>query len=239
MTLVEAESEMQLFLEHDGDSALRVSDADGETTTSVPRACTRRSHGAVVGSSTCIFCRGGKSKRDRPHLDLPPSPCRPHPAAPSHFPYQERRTNKPAAPRPSFHKFAQREPKPSSRLQPTRLPLPTPVSPAQTRFRPQPSRINPPLAHSASTMADVASAPNANQQVPLDSIPISPSDNTSSGESKEQSATSATSDSDIRTVFHDAENFNVKHPLMNTWTLWFTKPPSGKARLPPHIWLRA
>jgi hypothetical protein len=30
------------------------------------------------------------------------------------------------------------------------------------------------------------------------------------------------------TVFHDAENFNVKHPLMHTWTLWFTKPPSGK-----------
>ncbi|KAG5202677.1 hypothetical protein GTR04_7505 [Trichophyton interdigitale] len=31
------------------------------------------------------------------------------------------------------------------------------------------------------------------------------------------------------TVFHDPINFNVKHPLMNEWTLWFTKPPSGKA----------
>ncbi|EAS29346.3 eukaryotic translation initiation factor 4E-1 [Coccidioides immitis RS] len=30
------------------------------------------------------------------------------------------------------------------------------------------------------------------------------------------------------TVFHDPNNFNVKHPLMNEWTLWFTKPPSGK-----------
>lgn len=30
------------------------------------------------------------------------------------------------------------------------------------------------------------------------------------------------------TVFHDANNFNVKHPLMHTWTLWFTKPPSGR-----------
>lgn len=30
------------------------------------------------------------------------------------------------------------------------------------------------------------------------------------------------------TVFHDSENFNVKHPLMHEWTLWFTKPPSGK-----------
>lgn len=34
--------------------------------------------------------------------------------------------------------------------------------------------------------------------------------------------------SDVVTVFHDPENFNVKHPLMNEWTLWFTKPPSGK-----------
>lgn len=30
------------------------------------------------------------------------------------------------------------------------------------------------------------------------------------------------------TVFHDASNFNVKHPLMHKWTLWFTKPPTGK-----------
>lgn len=30
------------------------------------------------------------------------------------------------------------------------------------------------------------------------------------------------------TVFHDPENFTVKHPLMHEWTLWFTKPPSGK-----------
>ncbi|KAF7513764.1 hypothetical protein GJ744_007815 [Endocarpon pusillum] len=30
------------------------------------------------------------------------------------------------------------------------------------------------------------------------------------------------------TVFHDPENFNVKHPLQNQWTLWFTKPPTGR-----------
>lgn len=34
--------------------------------------------------------------------------------------------------------------------------------------------------------------------------------------------------SEIATVFHDPNNFNVKHPLMHEWTLWFTKPPSGK-----------
>ncbi|OLL24746.1 Eukaryotic translation initiation factor 4E-1 [Neolecta irregularis DAH-3] len=30
------------------------------------------------------------------------------------------------------------------------------------------------------------------------------------------------------TVFHDPENFNLKHPLINKWTLWYTKPPSQK-----------
>jgi translation initiation factor 4E len=73
-------------------------------------------------------------------------------------------------------------------------------------------------------MAEVAAAPNTNQQVPLDTIPISPVDD--SGESQEQESTS--NNDEVRTVFHDPENFNVKHPLMNTWTLWFTKPPSGK-----------
>jgi translation initiation factor 4E len=74
-------------------------------------------------------------------------------------------------------------------------------------------------------MADVATAPQPDQQVPLDTIPISPTGG--SGDSNEKS-TSAAADGEVRTVFHDPENFNVKHPLMNTWSLWFTKPPSGK-----------
>ncbi|KAF2654323.1 eukaryotic translation initiation factor 4E [Lophiostoma macrostomum CBS 122681] len=76
-------------------------------------------------------------------------------------------------------------------------------------------------------MAEVASAPNGQQQVPLDTIPISPSDNPS-GTSDESAVTNSSANSDIRTVFDDPDNFNVKHPLMNHWTLWFTKPPSGK-----------
>lgn len=79
-------------------------------------------------------------------------------------------------------------------------------------------------------MADVATAPSTNQQVPLDTIPISPTEG-SSAESNEKSTDSNSTNAgegEIRTVFHDPENFNVKHPLMNTWTLWFTKPPSGK-----------
>lgn len=75
-------------------------------------------------------------------------------------------------------------------------------------------------------MADVATAPNANQQVPLDTIPISPTENSTEGQ--EKSSSTNNDESEIRTVFHDPDNFNVKHPLMNTWTLWFTKPPSGK-----------
>ncbi|PGH28045.1 hypothetical protein AJ80_00300 [Polytolypa hystricis UAMH7299] len=47
-------------------------------------------------------------------------------------------------------------------------------------------------------------------------------------EAPEGTTTTATSDSGQVTVFHDANNFNVKHPLMHEWTLWFTKPPTGK-----------
>jgi len=33
------------------------------------------------------------------------------------------------------------------------------------------------------------------------------------------------------TIFHSPENFTVKHPLMNKWTLWFTRPPSGGGKV--------
>ena len=58
-------------------------------------------------------------------------------------------------------------------------------------------------------------------QVDLKSIPISP-------DGVNEPSGSATDSADPITVFHDKENFNVKHPLMNKWTLWFTKPASGK-----------
>ena len=38
---------------------------------------------------------------------------------------------------------------------------------------------------------------------------------------------------DTITVFHDAVRFNVKHPLINKWTLWYTRPSSGKVCLYP------
>lgn len=58
------------------------------------------------------------------------------------------------------------------------------------------------------------------QQVDLSTIPISPNGQESAGNSNDTPVT----------VFHDKDNFNVKHPLQNKWTLWFTKPPSGKVR---------
>lgn len=59
------------------------------------------------------------------------------------------------------------------------------------------------------------------QQVDLSTIPISP-------EGQEDNGEETKDDSKPITVFHDKDNFNVKHPLQNKWTLWFTKPPSAK-----------
>ncbi|KIS65675.1 uncharacterized protein UMAG_06377 [Mycosarcoma maydis] len=47
--------------------------------------------------------------------------------------------------------------------------------------------------------------------------------------SEDASGASAPSNTDAnaneyRTVFQDANNFNVKHPLYNSWTLWFDNP---------------
>lgn len=68
--------------------------------------------------------------------------------------------------------------------------------------------------------APATETPNMDQQVDLSTIPISPNGSKEAGETKD--------DGKPVTVFHDKDNFNVKHPLQNKWTLWFTKPPSGK-----------
>lgn len=65
----------------------------------------------------------------------------------------------------------------------------------------------------------------ADQQVDLKDIPISPGGDEPGPSTEDGSGKNA-----VTTVFHDKENFNVKHPLQNQWTLWFTKPPSGKVR---------
>lgn len=89
----------------------------------------------------------------------------------------------------------------------------------------------------ASLSAPDSSGPNPNSPVPLDTIPVSPADGTYGKESKPEDGSAATNgaaakkeykETDQITVFHDPDNFNVKHPLMNHWTLWFTKPSTGK-----------
>lgn len=65
------------------------------------------------------------------------------------------------------------------------------------------------------------------EQRPLDQIPISPPN----GEVEEETGEDGLGlpgNKEQLTVFHSADNFNVKHPLMNKWTLWYTKPPSNK-----------
>lgn len=74
-------------------------------------------------------------------------------------------------------------------------------------------------------------APDTNVEVldeqrPLNEIPVSPPNGEVNNATDEAGVDS--SNKEQLTVFHSPDNFNVKHPLMNTWTLWFTKPPSGK-----------
>ena len=76
-------------------------------------------------------------------------------------------------------------------------------------------------------MAAVATPTSDSAQVDLSTIPISPDGSQRTENTKPEPGP----DSEQITVFHDPDNFNVKHPLMHKWTLWFTKPPSGKASL--------
>lgn len=62
------------------------------------------------------------------------------------------------------------------------------------------------------------------EQVDLSTIPISPE----GGNNPSASDAAPANDGKVVTVFDDSSNFNVKHPLANDWTLWFTKPASGK-----------
>lgn len=74
-------------------------------------------------------------------------------------------------------------------------------------------------------MADVAKNPQ--EPVPLDTIPISP-DGAMTDSTNGATNGGGNANGPIVTVFDDPANFNVKHQLQHTWTLWFTKPPSGK-----------
>ncbi|RPB02855.1 eukaryotic translation initiation factor 4E [Choiromyces venosus 120613-1] len=75
------------------------------------------------------------------------------------------------------------------------------------------------------TVASSSAIPD--EQRPLDQIPISPPN----GEVEEETGEDGLAlpgNKEQLTVFHSADNFNVKHPLMNKWTLWYTKPPNNR-----------
>lgn len=69
------------------------------------------------------------------------------------------------------------------------------------------------------------------EQVDLSTIPISPEGGNDPSASTDPAPSS---DGKLVTVFDDKDNFTVKHPLAHDWTLWFTKPASGKVRPVPH-----
>lgn len=72
--------------------------------------------------------------------------------------------------------------------------------------------------------AAATETPKMDEQVDLTTIPVDPNGKADASDIKDDKPV---------TVFHDKDNFNVKHPLQNKWTLWFTKPPSGKVwRIP-------
>ncbi|EPQ27887.1 uncharacterized protein PFL1_04631 [Pseudozyma flocculosa PF-1] len=72
-------------------------------------------------------------------------------------------------------------------------------------------------APASSTASDLPKAPAAASKAALDTAVA---DNTNG--SADTNADSTTDD--YRTVFQDPTNFNVKHPLYNSWTLWFDNP---------------
>lgn len=84
----------------------------------------------------------------------------------------------------------------------------------------------------ATAQAPVDENVKPSSPVDLSTIPISPEGDKTQDINKPNGAT--TGEEQI-TVFHDKDNFNVKHPLMNKWTLWFTKPSSGKVCSEPFI----
>ena len=75
-------------------------------------------------------------------------------------------------------------------------------------------------------MATTAPFEIKDEQRPLTEIPISPPNEEEAAEDPASSDQLLAAEQ--LTVFHSADNFNVKHPLMHKWTLWFTKPPSGR-----------
>lgn len=72
------------------------------------------------------------------------------------------------------------------------------------------------------TMADVDTRPTEEKPVATQE---KPTDDASIDNATENATTTETGqEQPVTTVFHDRINYNVKHPLHNSWTLWFDNP---------------
>ena len=81
------------------------------------------------------------------------------------------------------------------------------------------------------TEVQTPTQPSMSEQVDLTTIPVSPERGTQPADEITDDDAIADDPEKPITVFHDKENFNVKHQLANRWTLWFTKPSTAKVRL--------
>ena len=81
-------------------------------------------------------------------------------------------------------------------------------------------------AQTSSAASDLPKAPAAASKAALDSaVKENTNGEASDSAADAPSTTAAAAQGDeYRTVFQDPTNFNVKHPLYNSWTLWFDNP---------------
>ncbi|PWN46818.1 eukaryotic translation initiation factor 4E [Violaceomyces palustris] len=87
----------------------------------------------------------------------------------------------------------------------------------------------------ATAQSELPKAPAAASKAAVESA-VEEQKSSQNGDSKPKSGSDS---SEIRTVFNDPQNFNVKHPLYNSWTLWFDNPSQkgmGSARGSKDSW---
>ncbi|KAI8148859.1 translation initiation factor eIF 4e-like domain-containing protein [Fennellomyces sp. T-0311] len=73
-------------------------------------------------------------------------------------------------------------------------------------------------------MADVENRPAAVKADTEDKPVASPSDLEPAAAAADVNDANDNKEEPVTTVFHDRINYNVKHPLHNSWTLWFDNP---------------
>jgi hypothetical protein len=88
----------------------------------------------------------------------------------------------------------------------------------------------PPLLIMTEVVSPIAPAPTES----MDKLSLESHSPTTSSPISSSNNTTLVNHNEPLTVFHDPKNFNIKHPLMNTWTLWFTKTPSSNG--PKESW---